>query len=60
MKEYTDQDFLDIVDSMPEDQKRCSVNTAEDGTGTVELGTFIVNYGRTLLQKFNEDTGVVQ
>lgn len=50
-KQFTDQDLLDIVDKMPADQKGCSVHTAEDGTGTVDLRNFIINFGRTLLEE---------
>ena len=46
---YDKQFFLDFVDAMPEDQKKCGVNTIEDGTGTVDLGDFIVNYGQALV-----------
>lgn len=49
---FTDQDFLDIVDRMPADQKGCSVHTNEDGTGSVDLRHFIVNFGRVLEKEF--------
>lgn len=51
---FTDQDFLDIVDAMPADQKGCSVVTNEDGTGTVDLRHFIVNFGRALETAFSK------
>lgn len=47
---YDKQFFLDFVDAMPEDQKKCGVNTLPDGTGTVDLGDFIVNYGEALVK----------
>lgn len=50
----TDQDFLDIVDKMPAEQKGCSVHTNEDGTGTVDLRNFIINFGRTLEKEFTK------
>jgi hypothetical protein len=55
MKEYTNQQLLDICDNMPEDQKKCGVTTLEDGSGTVDLADFIVNYGRALLTEFNKE-----
>lgn len=50
MKEYTNQELLDICDRMPAEQKGCRVSTNEDGTGNVDLGDFIINYGRALLE----------
>lgn len=50
MKQYTDQELLDVCDRMPEDLKKCGVKTEADGTGVVDLGDFIINYGRALLQ----------
>lgn len=47
MKEYTNQDLLDICDRMPPEHKGCSVNAE---TNEVNLGDFIVNYGRALLE----------
>lgn len=52
---YDKQFFLDFVDAMPGDQKKCGVNTSEDGTGNVDLGDFIVHYGLALLEKFKVD-----
>ena len=52
---YDNQFFLDFVDAMPEDQKKCRVNTLPDGTGTVDLGEFIVNYGSALVKHIQEN-----
>lgn len=52
---YDNQFFIDFVDAMPEDQKRCRVNTLEDGTGSVDLGEFIVNYGQALVKHIQEN-----
>jgi hypothetical protein len=49
MSDYTDEFFLNLVESMPPEDKRCSVHTGEDGQGTVELRDFIINYGRALV-----------
>lgn len=55
MREFTNQELLDICDNMPDDLKKCGVTTAEDGSGTVDLGGFIVNYGRALLTELEKD-----
>jgi hypothetical protein len=47
--EYTNQQVLDICDRMPDELKKCGVTTGPDGTGTVDLGDFIINYGRALI-----------
>lgn len=47
---YDNQFFLDFVEKMPEDQKKCGVRTLEDGSGTVDLGDFIVHYGKALVE----------
>lgn len=52
---YSKQFFLDFVEKMPDDQKKCGVNTDEDGTGSVDLGDFIVHYGFALWKQFQED-----
>lgn len=52
---YDKQFFLDFVDAMPEEQKKCGVNTLPDGTGTVDLGDFIVNYGEALVKYIQEN-----
>jgi hypothetical protein len=46
---YDRQFFLDICDAMPDEKKKCGVSTLEDGTGTVDLGDFIVHYGEALV-----------
>lgn len=58
MKEYTNQQLLDICDKMPEEQKKCGVTTLEDGSGTVDLGDFIINYGRALIADITENQSV--
>lgn len=52
---YDRQFFLDFIDTLPEEQKKCSVKTNEDGTGTVELADFIVHYGEALVKHIQEN-----
>lgn len=56
--EYTNQQLLDICDRMPEELKKCGVTTAEDGSGTVDLGDFIINYGRALIADIEKNKQV--
>lgn len=53
--EYDKQFFLDFVEKMPNEHKKCGVNTNEDGTGTVDLGDFIVHYGQALVKYIQEN-----
>lgn len=53
---YDKQFFLDFVENMPEEHKKCGVNTAEDGSGTVDLGDFIVHYGQALALFWFQDS----
>lgn len=52
---YDKQFFLDFIDRLPEEHKKCSVKTNEDGTGTVDLADFIVHYGEALVKYIQEN-----
>lgn len=52
---YDNQFFLDFVDKMPAEHKGCRVNTNEDGMGNVDLGDFIVHYGKALVEYIQND-----
>ena len=47
---FDKQFFLDFVDAMPAEHKKCGVTTNEDGSGNVDLGDFIVYYGEALVE----------
>lgn len=53
---YDNQFFLDFVEKMPAEQKGCRVNTNEDGTGNVDLGDFIVHYGKALVEYIQNES----
>ena len=53
---YDNQFFLDFVEKMPDEHKGCRVNTNEDGTGNVDLGDFIVHYGKALVEYIQNDS----
>lgn len=55
MKEYTNQELLDICDRMPPEAKGCRV---DNETNTVDLGDFIINYGRALIADITTNQSV--
>lgn len=43
---------------MPTELKGCRVTTDENGQGTVDLGDFIINYGRALIADIEKNKQV--
>lgn len=53
--EYTNQQLLDICDRMPPEAKGCRVDSEKN---TVDLGDFIINYGRALIADIEKNKQV--
>lgn len=54
---FTDQELLDIVETMPMEHKGVSVETKEDGKGVVHMKEFIIHYGRAVLEALEKKNG---
>ena len=52
MDDWTDQDYLDIVDDMPESAKNITIREEGD-EAVIEFKDFLIAYGQALHRKFS-------